>query len=150
MCWLFFWMQGPFDNDITEDDWCLYLESLSWEFLFFVVVFVAIICGLYTYFTRRLTFEDLLRPFWPTRFLWIALVPGIIIGIRAMMLFDSMENLSGKGGAIAAAISSGFFAVVVTALVAWLSFLLPGVTPPMFKLRPIKWLLGSSWKKKNV
>jgi hypothetical protein len=141
MHWLFFWMQGPFDNDITEEDWGLYLDALSWEFLLFVVIFVALICGVYVYFTRRLTFDHLLKPFWPMRFLWLAVLPGIIVGVRAMMLFDSIEGLSGKGGAIPAAISSGFFAMIVTALAGWLSFLLPRVTPAMFQLRPIAWFV---------
>src|ERR1700733_2357 len=119
MHWLFIWMQNPPDTDIPEEDWLRYLNALSLELLFIVLISAVLICGLYFYFSRRLTFNDLLRSFWPLRLLWLAIIPGIIVGIRALMLFDSFENLSEKTGAVSSAISSGLLAAILTIPVSW-------------------------------
>src|ERR1035438_8631520 len=55
MPWVFFWMLAPWDNEIAQDEWDTFLAALSWDFLLYVLVFAAVICGLYAYYTRRLT-----------------------------------------------------------------------------------------------
>ncbi len=140
MPWLLFWMQTPF-GEVSDEDWNQYLSAFSWEFLVIALVFVALICGTYAYCTRRLTFDHLLRRFWPVRLLWIAIIAGLVIGIRAYRVFDSFENLSGKEGGIPAALSSGFWSTVIVVILSWFTFLLPGVTPAMFRYRPVKWIV---------
>jgi len=151
MPWILFWMQSPWDENITVEDWGQYLDALSWEFILWVVVFVLLICAIYFFSVRRLVFADLQRPFRPMRWLWLSLVPGIIVGVRAALLFDSFDGLSGKFGAIPSGISTGLMAVFLTLVFAWLSFLVKGVTPEMFEARPyglINWI-RRKFKGKN-
>ncbi len=142
MPWIFFWMPTPWDNEIAQSDWDMYLAELSWEFVLYVLISVALICGLYAFCARRLKKkENLLRPFWPMRLLWVSVLPGVAVGLRAMALFESTQDIADKGGEVATSISSGLFAVAVTVLLAWLSFLFPRVTPAAFALRPRAWFL---------
>jgi len=133
---LLFWMPHSFDPSVQDEDWAQYAEALSGEFILIFVLSVLTICGLYVYFTRRMTFEDISRPFWPMRLLWIALVPAVWIGVRAWLLFDTFDFLSGKTGALQSGITATAMGILIFMFTSWLIFQIPQVTPPMFRDRP--------------
>ena len=143
---LFFWMQRPFNTEINQDDWTSFLDAFAWEFLLYVAVSAVVMCLIYAVCARRLHFEDLLRPYWPLRLLWLAVASGILVGARSVTLFNSTEALSGKDGWLPAAISSGFFAIAWTITIAWVLFYL--VTPAPFKSRLVRWWLA--WKASRL
>ena len=135
MWWLMVWMLDP-PAGVRDIDWEDYLDDLSMGFALGVVATVVLICLLYWYSARKLTFDDLQKPYWPMRFLWLSVLPGIALGIWAPILFDSYDALSGKEGAPYAAISTAFISVLLTALVALIVVISDRITPEMFKGRP--------------
>lgn len=139
---LLFWMQSPLGPDISLDDWTDYLNDLGSEFFWIVIVSVAVICLFYTVWVRCLKFKDISRPFLPMNLLWLSIVPALIVGWRAISLFDSFESFNGKSGAISAAVESGIWAVIFVLLFAWIGFMMPGVVTPEYRNRPYRWLLA--------
>ena len=141
---LFWWMQRPWDSNIDQDDWDQYLRALSGGFLLVVGVSVLLIVVLYKWHANKLTINHLRLPFYPMRWLWLALLGGAAAGGLAAQIFDTQEKLSGKDGLVNSAVFTGLSASVEIAAIAWILFLIPGiVTPQMFKLRPRAWLV--SW-----
>jgi hypothetical protein len=144
---MFFWMQNPPDTvNILGERWSEYLDTMASACLFVVIVFVVLTLLLYSSSAARKKIRlpaDVFAPYTPIYWLCLSIPAGILMAVICVWTFADM--LGDKAGGIAhTAATLALWAFVWTLLLSYLGILIPGITPPKFRYRPL-WLFY--WKK---
>jgi hypothetical protein len=133
-----FWVSRPPDPAMSYDLWLGFRNEVLGWLIGWVVVSAAIIIILYMWQSRKLTVRTPLDPFVrfvPMRWLWFAVVPGIVVGIIYVLRYEDVfpqAQISPIGGAVGAALLSTFLAYAIGQIAMWI----PGVTPRKFLYHP--------------
>lgn len=143
---LLFWMGPPGPIDYVT--WNGFRDMVAGWVVGLLLLTTAAIVGLYMWSVRRKkihTPDDLFKPYTPMRWLWLALVPVVVVfivyAVEYRKLFSG-ARVSYMSGAVAVGLWAGF----LTFLLAYLLMLIPQITPDKFRYRPL-WLF---YRKKGV
>jgi len=140
MGFLLSWLSKPtIDPEIDDGTWFDFLGEMGW-WLFGCTIIMVIIIGVIYYVTLRQRKirqpSDLFDSFTPLYWLWLAFIPGIIMGIQFYTI--GRDYLGEEAPLFGRAVGAGLETVVFTALLAWL--VMVGFTPfkfPQFAYRPV-------------
>lgn len=133
-----FWVSQPPDPTMSYDLWLGFRNEVFGLLVGCVLAGAAVIIGLYIWQSRKLTIRSPRDPFVrfvPMRLLWLAFLPGIVVGIVYAVRYAKVfpfAQISATGGAVGAALLSAFGTYVIGQVAMWL----PGVTPRKFLYHP--------------
>lgn len=133
-----FWVSRPPDPAMSYDLWLGFRNEVFGLLVGCVLGGAAMIIGLYMWQSRKLTVRSPRDPFVrfvPMRWLWLAVVPGIVVGVVYALRYGEVfpsAQISSMGGAVGAALLSVFATYVIGQVAMWL----PGVTPLKFLYHP--------------
>ena len=139
-----FWMRNPTHQDMDYANWVSFREVVAWWVVVVWGVATAIIVGLYILWARSRkirTPSSLFLPYAPLQTLWLAIIPAVVLFFVCRGLHDEIVGLSwhalAMGPAVKCALWGGFLVLVSS----YAFMLMPGVTPAIYRYRPIAWML---------
>ena len=134
---ILFWVTKP-DGNIADDLWGDYHDLIAVVTLVCIVVFAGIIWALYRDAANRLLIRraaDPFGPYTPLYWLFVSMVPGLLVAGVAWYLYDSrfpgMNSFTGGAAVI------GVYCFALTLVLAYAAILV--ATPVKFKYRARIW-----------
>ena len=136
---IFFWMQDPYDPQVPLENWIRFLDFTGGVFVMILLVGALITWVGYSWYARRHkvhTWSDLFRPYTPINWLLLSAIQGLAMGVLCFYFYAAQLG-SEVTGSFEAALETGLLTIIATAIVDYLTMLLPGATPLKFKYRPL-------------
>lgn len=133
-----FWVSRPPDPAMSYDLWLGFRSEVFGWLVGCVLAGAAVIIGLYMWQSRKLTVRTPRDPFVrfvPMRWLWLAFLPGTVVGVIYALRYAEVfpfAQITSTGGAVSAALLSAFGTYLIGQVAMWL----PGVTPRKFLYHP--------------
>lgn len=137
-----FWLAEQPDPDgarMAYSAWTAFVDSIAGWLLTAVAITVATILVAYIVHARRRrvhTPNDLFTSFTPMKWLFLSVVPALIVGYRFDTLFTTTFPLTVFSPTLSA-LEVGVWTGFLTFVLGHLCILLPGVTPSRYRYRPL-------------
>jgi hypothetical protein len=148
MCW---WMWSPTHQDMGTELWRPFRETVSGWLLWVWLVSTALIVLAYWIWTRMRKVETpdgLFSPYAPLGVLWFVAVPAVFLFLKCRNLHDELVGLQWHSYAVVPAVKCALWGAGLVFVSSYLLMLVPGVTPPLYRYRPMAWLLR--WKVRRA
>jgi|ERR1039458_3091752 uncharacterized BrkB/YihY/UPF0761 family membrane protein len=136
---ILFWLSTQPDPNISGDLWTDFQNDFALYLLFGAALTIVATAGLYHHSARKKLIRAAGDPFGkytPMRWLWLALVPALVVSFLGWWQFHKRfpdAEVGFEGGAALVGLCCGALAL----LISFLLMLAPGITPPKFKYRPV-------------
>lgn len=136
---LLFWMINPPHPEMDVVTWGSFRASMAGWLMAAVLAAVGVIGVLYHFHSLRLKVHaprDVFGPYKPLRWLWLVLVPAVILFIAyrhgyLVSFPDAPTSYMGRAGALAA------WGTLLVLVVSVLGMAFPRMTPAKFRYRPL-------------
>ena len=133
-----------FDDQVPLDNWQRFVDAMGTMVVVTVVLSVVAIALVYNWAAFRkkvVTPGDLFAPYKPMYWLLLCAVAGLIAAVISAMQYEPILGTEGTTGTgeFAVAVQIGLYTTILVLGLAYLTVLLPALTPAKFRYRP-RWL----------
>ncbi|MEK7752161.1 MAG: hypothetical protein AAB654_09620 [Acidobacteriota bacterium] len=136
---IFFWMHDPPDGNILGEDWEQYLNSMAASYILVVLLAVLATVLIYRAAAARKKIHappDVFAPYTPIYWLCLSVPAGIVMAMICIWTYGEKFG-DQAGGLTYTATTLALWTFLGCLLLGYLGILIPGITPPKFRYRPL-------------